>query len=103
MMGVHHCTHPCWHRALILFGTAGYWYGALLLALWLGRDTQDGHTLFWGIAAWLVSTWLCKHLLQWRCQGPAPSDGRRLAALSLLLGSAWLLGRDTTPHEKELL
>jgi hypothetical protein len=102
-MGWHACHHPCWHRALILFGTVGYWIGTLFLGLTLARETQNSEVLLGGIAVWLVSTWLVNHLLQWRCQGPAPRDGRRLAALSLLLGSAWLLGRDNPPHEKELL
>jgi hypothetical protein len=91
-MGLHYCAHPCWHRALILFGAVGYWYGSGLAVLHVHWRSDEW--FFWMIMAWLVSTWLFKHLLQWRCQGREASDGRKAAALLLILGSAALLSHD---------
>jgi hypothetical protein len=90
-MGLHDCQHPCWHRALILFGTIGYWYGTGYLGCWLVRPSTSGEAFFWGSAVWLVSTWLFKHLLQWRCQGREPSDGRWSRAAGWFALSAILL------------
>jgi hypothetical protein len=94
-MGWHFCTHYYWHRALILFGTVAYFYGVGMAVL-CHRWPSDEWWL-WMTMAWLVSTWLFNHLLQWRCQGPEPrahEDGRRLAGLALVLASLALLTRD---------
>lgn len=88
-MGRHRCRYPRWHRALILGGTVLYFHGAGYGMLrWL--DVSP----LWLPAAWLGSTWLVKHLLQWRCQGRDASDGRMAAALLLLVGSAAYLTHD---------
>ena len=86
-MGLHTCHHPCWHRALILFGMLLYLHGALYLAPWYPPI----------LCAVLVSTWLVKHLLQWRCQGREPSDGRLATSAALFMGGAYLVGR--SDHE----
>ena len=93
-MGVHACRHPCWHRALIVFGTGGSCYATSILGLWLWGKTLAGERLFWSIAAWLVSTWLVKHLLQWRCQGHEPREGRWAQMALWGLASAALVTRD---------
>lgn len=93
-MGLHCCRHPCWHRALILFGTFGYWSGVGYLGLWWVHASTNGEALFWGAAAWLISAWLFKHLLQWRCQGREPSDGRAATNLALFLAGLALLTRN---------
>jgi hypothetical protein len=90
-MGLHDCAHPCWHRALILFGTVAYFYVVGYVAM---HFIGHGQSALWVPVAWLVSTWVFKHLLQWRCQGHEPSDGGRRAGLALLLGSIALLTRD---------
>ena len=93
-MGRHSCAHPRWHRALILFGTLSWFhgvgYGALLA---VGHSHPSGDAWFAGLAAWIVSTWLCTHLLRWRCQGHERQGGHA-AALLLLLGSIAYLTRN---------
>jgi hypothetical protein len=95
-MGWHFCKHPCWHRALILFGTVGYFYGVGLGGLHVFRPGLHGQAALWVPVAFLVSTWFFNHLLQGRCQGPEPrpSDGRRMAGLALLLASIALISRN---------
>lgn len=83
-MGEHCCRHPCWHRAVMLLGTGA----AFHLLAWLLPWT------LWGLASLLVSTWLWKHLLQWRCQGHTDADRRRAVGLLLLVGSAALMMHD---------
>lgn len=65
-MGWHTCRHPCWHRALILFGTVGYFYG-VGLAVFTSRalPTRWLAPALFGV---MISTWLVKHVFQWRCQ-----------------------------------
>ena len=85
-MSEHACAHPCWHRALVLCGTLLYFHTAgygLLRFL----DVSP----LWVPVAWLVSTWLVKHLLQWRCQGRAPATGQAATGALVLLTSAALL------------
>jgi hypothetical protein len=88
-MGLHFCTHPCWHRALILFGTVGYFSVGGSVAL-----HHINLSPLWVPVTWLVSTWFFKHLLQWRCQGHEPRDGRRMAGLAMLLASVALITRN---------
>lgn len=94
-MGQHSCRYPVWHTLLVLCGTAAYWWGSMVGALLLWGKAADGEPLFWGIVVWLVSTWLVKHLLQWRCQGHQGREGRRtLAVLGLLASVAYLGNND---------
>jgi hypothetical protein len=91
-MGLHLCRYPCWHRALILFGTVGYCWGLVALAMVLSPRYPSSEALLWGLAVWVVSTCLVKHLLQWRCQGREPSDGRWYRAAGWFALSAILFG-----------
>ena len=90
-MGWHTCRFPRWHRALILFGTLGYLYG-VGLAVFLSR-TLPNTWLAPAMAGVLVSTWLVKHVFQWRCQNaPRRADFQTpavvLAASLALLAQA---------------
>lgn len=86
---IHTCRHPCWHRALVLFGTLGYVYAIPFLWSWW---STNGFVL---VGMYTLGPALLVTLLLWRCQGVDPRQERsRTAAALTLMGSAWLLTRD---------